>query len=94
VLHAGKVDVAWRLTAGASDLQPGKAAVDSLVDGRRAGMWMMRGDMAGLVIQIRTRRESDRKTDGRGAALFAHCGRGGAGPGLDRYDRRRPSAWL
>ena len=31
----GEVDVARRLAAGAPDLEPGKAAVDGLVDGRR-----------------------------------------------------------
>ena len=35
VLHRGQIDVARRLAAGAPDLQPRKAAVDRLVDGRR-----------------------------------------------------------
>src|ERR1700722_7410336 len=35
MLHAGQVDVARRLAAGAPDLEPGKSAVDGLVGGRR-----------------------------------------------------------
>ena len=35
MLHRGEVDVARRLAAGAADLQPGEAAIDGLVDGRR-----------------------------------------------------------
>jgi hypothetical protein len=35
MLHRGEIDVARRLAAGALDLQPGGAAVDCLVDGRR-----------------------------------------------------------
>src|ERR1700681_396799 len=35
MLHTGQIDVARRLAAGTPDLEPGKAAVDGLVDGRR-----------------------------------------------------------